>query len=269
MSCLLKLVKAYTIITSLFQFDQSFYVEPSRNNSIVGTTIEYKTPINNYHLTFYRDNEYAKCFVKNDMNNENTAKINIQKIDNQYTVYDPTLLFNMNDKPNPSTDNKELLTDITIRKHNATLVEQCKQQHPDYFNRNWFTKIFHVNPCKIYETKVVPVHLDTEYGDKCIIGNYKNDNGNDVWNTKTYILRPFVTKSKIVRCASICFVTQYNYFGVDQTSQQCKCSMVAPSSMIELDRRLCQKCKDVSSNISNRNCGNKKHGFVSVYKLVR
>lgn len=291
MSCLaLKIIKAYSVVTTLFRVEQYFYTV---SDNIIATSFEYQTPMNDYRVTFFGNNkdnkandDYKNCFYPDGHRFSNELTVEKDLTVNSYLIKDPSIVFDLNrmkssfssipfyasasSLPSPSSklhnkkekvNKKEKKTPV-LRIHsnvfNDTKYEKCKEENPDYFNRNWFTKLFYLNPCTSYShTVMLDLNLDQE---KCIIGSIDK-----YWETTVYPISDKVTSTKIKHCTGLCHLKKFVYVGLQNDKLACKCAMQPPSSVIEINSSLCEKCTDEDK--SKNNCGNSKYGFLSVYRI--
>jgi len=147
-------------------------------------------------------------------------------------------------KPNPS--------------FHLSSFEKCKKDHADYYKLNWFSQIFHANPCVREKFEIVNVNITNTY-QKCIVNR-------ELWPSRRFAIPSALTTGHhtlLQQCSHVCYTNRYRYIGlVDERS--CLCSQKQPSHKIMIHSNLCKKCKD---DISKR-CGNHKYGFLSVYQIV-
>ena len=108
MSCLaIQIVKAYSVVTSIFSMQQLFY---KMSDQIIGTSIEYQTQFNDHRITFYNDPVYQTCFESSkDKYQHLTISKNI--VTNSYLINDPSLRFvnpyvNVTSSPSVNVVNK-------------------------------------------------------------------------------------------------------------------------------------------------------------------
>ena len=101
MSCLaLKIVKAYSVVTTLFRVEQYFYTV---SDNIIATSFEYQTPMNDYRVTFFGNNkenkendDYKNCFYPDGHRFSNEITVEKDLTVNSYLIKDPSIVFNLN-----------------------------------------------------------------------------------------------------------------------------------------------------------------------------
>ena len=152
---------------------------------------------------------------------------------------------------------KPLSTHANPKKFHLSSFEKCKKDHSDYYKRNWFSKIFHANPCVREKYEIVNVNITNTQ--KCIVNR-------ELWPSRRFAISDALTTGHhtlLQQCSHVCYTNRYRYIGlVDERS--CLCSQKQPSHKIVIHSNLCKKCK---YDISKR-CGNHKYGFLSVYQIV-
>ena len=152
---------------------------------------------------------------------------------------------------------KPLSTHANPKKFHLSSFEKCKKDHSDYYKRNWFSQIFHANPCVREKYEIVNVNITNTQ--KCIVNR-------ELWPSRRFAISDALTTGHhtlLQQCSHVCYTNRYRYIGlVDERS--CLCSQKQPSHKIVIHSNLCKKCKyDVS-----KRCGNHKYGFLSVYQIV-